>query len=686
MEPVFATVQLPLWSWLQPVHLRNGGAVELPRRSHHASDVRTVCSAACAVGAAGHLSSKARRKGFKQFRRCRLSKSVGFIGDRSIYMQASSEGEQEQSRQATPREKQFGMYRDSQSSSSGSGEPVALPIAQLHVVAAQRQLPLLVQPGTEDVSGVVGAWAELLQACQVQAPVLLQFWHTGVGPLLRFAAAVPREQWLRSPSEPWARAGADLSAFVEDGYEGPGEGKEAVPLLEALVRHLICEYEVPGVLAGGFIWNDGGGGVLRERPGREVVLSSGSCLQMCIRFIKLYAIIGSGKDKGFAAAKELLTPVLTKKMVRSLFERGGGPDFPLPPPVEIPRGTRHVQPTAVTLAGPLAALRMAQVIALGGSEQLGCVVAGRSRLGQDLGTPVEEGFVIEVISWACRFADAPELSGDAMSKAIEWFLSQHDIDLAFSLVVAGNPRSPKKVVAAAERASASLELQRMQTMGQRFLRNPAGLKGFVKTGVMASFGTPTEGGSMPEWMQKLGFSDPSMVDEVPNSWQGDSYEISRAEQAFLTDPSVQRRVTVRIDEIMSFEYLQYVGDTMKNCLRVSKRGGASLMKYLSRVRSTESSFWVMTITAEVDEDESDREKAPVQHLLLVEIYNNLKVIHQAEGPHPRRWPRTDAWGWLIEWAEQEGLVPDGPEGVTVGPYGGYTGSRGPWDINRCFIW
>lgn len=47
-----------------------------------------------------------------------------------------------------------------------------------------------------------------------------------------------------------------------------------------------------------------------------------------------------------------------------------------------------------------------------------------------------------------------------------------------------------------------------------------------------------------------------------------------------------------------------------------------------------------------------------------EVYNGLNVIHQAEGPHPRRWPRADAWRWLQEWAQQEGLRPDGPEGVT----------------------
>ncbi|CAK0885205.1 unnamed protein product [Prorocentrum cordatum] len=87
----------------------------------------------------------------------------------------------------------------------------------------------------------------------------------------------------------------------------------------------------------------------------------------------------------------------------------------------------------------------------------------------------------------------------------------------------------------------------------------------------------------------------------------------------------------------------------------ARRGGQSLMKYLSRAKTRESSFWVMTITAEDDENETEEAagEAPVQHLLLVELYNQMGIIHQAEGPHPRRWPRPDAWRWLQEWAAQE---------------------------------
>lgn len=644
-----------------------------------------------------------------------VDRTAGAAGTGAAAQALNDEEEDDvQYRQATPRERQFGYGSPSQRSSAG-GEPVELPISQLHIVAAQRQLPLLMEAaaGSVDMSDVVRSWAELLLACKDQAPQILKYWHTGVGPLLRLATAVPRDQWLRSPKELWAtnlqpsvvtalgledrlsratsKSKTELLEEASDEYvEGPAEGAEVLPWLKALAEHLLCNHEVPGAVARGFTWSDGAGGMLRERPGREVILCSGIGLQMCIRFIQLYAAIGRGEEKPVDLAKELLTPGLTKKMVRYLLV--GKSDFPPHPPVEVPDAARHVQPESVTLAGPLAAIRTAQVTALGGSGDLAQTVVRGTRLGKDLLTPVEEEFAETVLGWACRFADAPELADERdMSMALEWLLNQRDVDSTFSVVVAGNPRAPKKVLESARLAAASLELQRLQTSGQRFLRNPVGLKGFIKTGVVAAFGSPFEPfeESQPEWLNMSGMRASSPSENIPNSWHGDEYERSPAEEAFLVDKSRLRRATVRIDEIMSFEYMQHVGQVMSNCLRVEKRGGASLMKYLSRARSRESSFWVMTLNAEADmgkDKEDTGAGAPVQHLLLLEVYNDMRVIHQAEGPHPRRWPRPDAWLWLKEWAEREGLIPDGPEGVTVGPYGNYHGGLDRWDIRRCFLW
>lgn len=597
-------------------------------------------------------------------------------------------------RQATPRERQFGYYgAPSRSSSSRRGdddddEPIELPIGQLHLAAAQRQLPLVLDAAGDDgrdPMDVVRAWSALLTACQDQAPELLQYWHTGLSPLLRLAAVVPREQWLRSPTEPWALDDVPVGGGMSGLLEGPDQGREVLPQLQALVNHLLCKHEVTGAMSAGFTWSDGAGGALQERRGREVVLCSGMGLRQSLRFVRLYAALGRAEAKPAALAKEHLTPGLTKKMVSKLLQ--GSAEVPPHPEMEVPSTLSPPQPASVALASPVAALRRAQVLTLGGTEALADTISAGTRLGKDLGSEEEEAFAETALGWACRFMEElVETHEEAPAAAVEWLLCQRDNDPAFSVFVNGNPRAPKKVMAAAKAAATTLELRRLQTSGQRFLPNPQGIKGFVKTGVVTSFGSWSE---VPEWARLMGVKSPSS-DMVPNSWQGDSYQYSQAEAEFLKDPKCQRRATVRIDEILSFEYLQYVGRAMQNCLRVERRGGASLAKYMSRVKSRDSSFWVMTITAEGDEEEGttegETEENPVEHLLMVEVYNGLRVIHQAEGPHPRRWPRPDAWAWLQEWAAQERLTPDGPEGVTVGPYEDADTSLDPWDIRRCFLW
>ncbi|CAK9068584.1 unnamed protein product [Durusdinium trenchii] len=602
---------------------------------------------------------------------------------------ATEEEEDVYYRSATPRERQFGMYESPRRRRSSSQGAVEVPLSQLHVVAAQRQLPMLLEALPEtDASEAIFAWSELLVACQAQAPELLKTWSCGIGPLLRLAVAVPKEQWLRSPKEPWCEP--SNYADEAEGPEGPTLGFEALPKLEKLIRHLLVKYEdAPMALAGGFTWSDGAGGTLREREGREVVLCSASGMSLCLRFIQLFREVCQGTRKPVAAAQDLLSSTLTKKMVGQLMA-SAAEELPKPPPVEVPDSTRHVQPVEVTLQSPLMALRRAQLeIHAAGGKVLGDAL-GRTRLAKDLGTVEEEEFTLELLAWLSRFAEEPEFQeSSSAAQCVEWLLSQRALDPKFSLVLGGNPRAPKKVLAAAKRDAATLELERLQQSGQRFLPNPAKIKGFVKRGVMAPFGSPYETGGEATWVpERLRFliGEASLLREPspPNSWQGDEYEPCEAEERFLQDPKYLRKATVRIDEILSFEYLQHVGQTMRNCLRVERRGGMSLMKYLSRVKARESSFWVMTITAE--EEEEGEEVAPVQHLLLMEVYNGLNVIHQAEGSHPRRWPRLDAWRWLQEWAQQEDLRPDGPEGVTVGPYGGYDGRMERWDIRRCFLW
>jgi len=612
-------------------------------------------------------------------------------------------------RQATPRERQF--YGAGGGQRRPTGRDVDLPLCRLHAAITQKHLPTMMEAAglkTSAAGEVIGAWTELLEACQTQAPELLETWNAGVMPLLRIAVAVPRDKWVRSPAEPWALPRqapepppppAPKADKEEDERfyaepepptmrEGPDVGAASLPQLEALVKHVLCKYELPAVLARGLVWSYGGGGVMRECPGREVIVNSASCEQQSIRFTRLLAAVGAGEVKPIVAAKEMLTPGLTKKMVGTLLASDESAKFPGLSPVVIPEDVRFIQPETVIQASPLAALRIAQVVALGGTEALASAIVG-TRLGKDIGIPEEEEYAETVMSWLIRFADAPELADlKVQRQAVEWLIEQHDLDPNFAINVAGNPRAPKKVVSAAERSAGSLMLQRLQTSGQRFQRNPATIKGFVKRGVICPVGNPNQAPQLPEWAKKMGLPIDFDSTEVPNSWQGDEYETCEIENEFMTNQDNFRRCTVRIDEIMSFEYLQHVGDNMKNCLRIEKRGGSSLVKYLRRVQSRDSSFWAMTITPEIDEDEeaSAGKVEEVQYMLMLEVYNGMKVIHQAEGPHPRRWPRPDAWQWLKEWGEREGLSPDGPEGVTVGPWGGYTGRLDGWALQRCFLW
>jgi len=388
-----------------------------------------VVSAACRIGTSYRsiicvtiFATKAGRA-YRRRRRLRNCAGVRFEcavtalqatgGAEASPVKAGSEEEEEDDgrwRQATPREKQFGYYNSPGGRSSSSrGETVSLPLSQLHIVAVQKQLALLMEIESEvtDASEIVTAWVQLIQACQQQAPILLKYWNVGVSPLLRLAAFIPRSQWIRSPADAWAVGSAEKEV-PDTTKEGPMEGAELMPQLEALIKHLLCEYDTSGVLASGFIWNDGGGGVLRESKGREVVLCSGAGLQMCARFIKLYAALGGGKGKPVAIAKEVLNPVLTKKMVSNLLHGSNSTSFPRLAPVELPDSIRHVQPAAVTLAGPLAALRKAQVMTLGGSEELALAIAGTTRLGKDMGSESEEEFASTAMAWACQFADAPE--------------------------------------------------------------------------------------------------------------------------------------------------------------------------------------------------------------------------------------------------------------------------------------
>jgi len=107
-----------------------------------------------------------------------------------------------------------------------------------------------------------------------------------------------------------------------------------------------------------------------------------------------------------------------------------------------------------------------------------------------------------------------------------------------------------------------------------------------------------------------------------------------------------RPCTVRVAEIDSLRRLILEGAKLDNCLETRHD---SQVKYVMRVRQRSSSFWSFTLTY-------DGEAAPV-HILLAEIWHLRQgnIIRQAEGPRPRTIPGPEAWYWLSQWCEREGV-------------------------------
>ena len=94
---------------------------------------------------------------------------------------------------------------------------------------------------------------------------------------------------------------------------------------------------------------------------------------------------------------------------------------------------------------------------------------------------------------------------------------------------------------------------------------------------------------------------------------------------------------VRVEEILSIARLEAQGQLLGNCLRGEHNGGYNLEKYARRARAGVSSFWSIDFLFE----ENDSERVHVA--LLVEVWNDERIIHQAEGPRPRTWPSETAW-------------------------------------------
>ena len=115
------------------------------------------------------------------------------------------------------------------------------------------------------------------------------------------------------------------------------------------------------------------------------------------------------------------------------------------------------------------------------------------------------------------------------------------------------------------------------------------------------------------------------------------------------DDDEAEQTTVRVAEILSLRRLIYEGEQLGNCLRDKPR---SQIKYVSRARQRASSFWSLT------RSRPRADGAPrVEHLCLIEVWHLRQgnIIRQAEGLRPRTIPSAEAWYWLEQWCDAEGV-------------------------------
>lgn len=281
---------------------------------------------------------------------------------------------------------------------------------------------------------------------------------------------------------------------------------------------------------------------------------------------------------------------------------------------------------------PLHALRSAQVDALGGErwvvEGIRGSLLGRSLLGGggDDGTAVCEPFGAAVIGWCVTHAaelQEPHAVATAIDFAIEMRRQVGDYSLA--------GRTPKTVREAMEAyALTSITFD----SDERFMPNPRGLKGMFVTNATIPAGTKVEvpyDDRINAGLERLqaGYKGRYEMGEGSNEGRG-------------ATPS-----TVRITEVLSLKRLIHEGKMLNNCLEDKYD---SQVKYVMRARQRVSSFWSFSIVV----------GDVVNYVLLAEVWHLRagNIIRQAEGPRPRTIPGPEAWYWLGQWCEQEGIILD----------------------------
>ena len=97
-------------------------------------------------------------------------------------------------------------------------------------------------------------------------------------------------------------------------------------------------------------------------------------------------------------------------------------------------------------------------------------------------------------------------------------------------------------------------------------------------------------------------------------------------------------------ELLSASQFIQVGEAMENCLR-TQRG---VYKYSDRARSKSSSFWIVCYRDVARKDD-------LECVLVFEVWNESKIVHQAEGPGSR-FPSSASLRHMQTWAEGNDVV------------------------------
>jgi hypothetical protein len=106
--------------------------------------------------------------------------------------------------------------------------------------------------------------------------------------------------------------------------------------------------------------------------------------------------------------------------------------------------------------------------------------------------------------------------------------------------------------------------------------------------------------------------------------------------------------TVLVQEILSADKLVEAGMGMQNCLQ-TQRG---VLKYTARARSRSSSFW--TVTYSRKQSLSPSEDGGLVYALIFEVWNQSRIVHQAEGAGSSV-PGRVALGHMETWARAQGV-------------------------------